>query len=117
MDAAYAGHRGSAATLLLLLVLTNFTMGLLVPNIYMRLRLPWSAASLLLQAMLLVSGSDVHRMGPACRLGCCLPTGPCLSCLPPIQLRASPGICRRVLLASGVAEPLSRLFQALDAAQ
>lgn len=59
MDAAYAGHRGSAATLLLLMIFTNFTMGLLVPNIYMRLRLPWSAASLLLQDMLLVSGSGL----------------------------------------------------------
>ena len=55
MDAADAGHRGSAAALLLLLILTNFTFGLLVPNIYMRLRLQWSAISLLLQAALLVS--------------------------------------------------------------
>ncbi len=54
MDAAYSSHRGSAAMLLTLIVLTNFTMGFLVPNVYLRGWLVWSAFSLLLQAMVLV---------------------------------------------------------------
>ncbi|PRW56662.1 MYND finger [Chlorella sorokiniana] len=76
MDAAYRGHRGSAALLLLLIVLTNFTMGLLVLNIYMRLRLRWSAVSLLLQAMVLpaqLAGSRLELAQALVTLPCAYP--------------------------------------------
>lgn len=79
MDAAYHSHRGSAAMLLTLIILTNFTMGFFVPNIRLRVRLVWSAFSLLLQAMVLVRCPAVlcimpHHMLPAGRCMCCAGT-------------------------------------------
>ena len=56
MDSAYAGHRGSALGVLLLIIFTNFCLGLLICNVYLRLLLPWSVGGLLLQSLLPVSG-------------------------------------------------------------
>lgn len=91
MDAAYVGHRGSAAGVLGLIILTNFCPALLIVNLYLRLLLPWSAAGLLLQSLLPVS--EAVRLA-SCRRGIVPGT---------VSEFAQPASCSSCLRSSGQA--------------